>query len=226
MTSILLRHHPTRPQLFAYTENLVDKRAPVSAKIAAHVAACQPCLAQVQAMRASLEVTTSAPDLQPSPESACDILVAARNERFALQHRRSPSATFSPLLRGLAYAAALVLVGALCFNLALGKGLPTLQATAISPAAAPPSHSSPEAIRKATADIQTFAAVVASPSRHPQNLLEHERRRALHALTADLAAAHEALARNPGCARATRIINTNLQRQAQALRTLYVERTL
>jgi hypothetical protein len=43
------------------------------------------------------------------------------------------------------------------------------------------------------------------------------------ALHADRTAALAALKRNPGCARASRLVTANLEREAQALRTLYVE---
>jgi hypothetical protein len=76
-------------------------------------------------------------------------------------------------------------------------------------------------------EIHTLAAAVGSRPSVPRNLREWQQTRAVLALDADLAAARAALQRNPGCERASRVVNSNIQRQAQALKTLYyVERSL
>ena len=64
------------------------------------------------------------------------------------------------------------------------------------------------------------------PSKQPPTLNELEHRRTASAISADIEAARAALARNPGCDRARRVVESNLQRQAQALKAVYVERSL
>jgi hypothetical protein len=84
---------------------------------------------------------------------------------------------------------------------------------------------SPETLSKATADIEALASAVSGPSKNPPSARELERRRAVMALNKDFEAARAALERNPGCERARKVMDTNLQRQAQTLRSLYAERS-
>jgi predicted outer membrane protein len=130
------------------------------------------------------------------------------------------------LIKGLANAAAVVLVSAVCFGVALGTTSPKPDAQPLAAKPVGDSGLSPEAILKAKAEIQALAEAVSAPSRKPPSVWELERRRAVHALNDDIEAAQAALERNPGCQRASRMVDANLQRQAQALRALYLERSL
>ena len=226
MSRLNLRHHPSKHDLLAYAESLVDRNVPISAKLAAHVASCGSCLADARQMRACLEVIASSPDLVPSRELTSKILLAAQNRRSVTSRRGPRAIGFAALLRGLAYSTAILVVGFLSFAAAIGRGAPAPAPQSLASTPAPDSRLSPEAIRKATAEIQSLAAAVSFSPSHRRTPIEQEHRRALYSLSNDLAAAQEALARNPGCLRASRLVHMNLQRQAQTLRTLYVERSL
>jgi anti-sigma factor RsiW len=220
-----MKRHPGKHELMAYAESLVDKGATVSAAIGGHLAGCAACQAEAEVMRRSLAFVRQAPDLEPSSEFTARLLLAAQAERQAQQRRAARPVTL-PLLKGLAYAAAVVLVSALCFGAALGVTSSKPDAQPLVAKHVADSGLSPEAILKAKAEIQTLAEAVNVPSRKPPSVWELERRRAVHALKDDIEAAQAALERNPGCLRASRVVDANLQRQAQALRALYLERSL
>jgi len=88
------------------------------------------------------------------------------------------------------------------------------------------SASNQDALQRTAEEVRTLAAAVRSVSDRPQTPREREHRRAAALLDADIAAARQALQRNPGCERAEAIVNANLQRQAETLRALYLERSL
>lgn len=212
----------------AYAENLVDGRNPISVQMGGHISNCPACAAEVEAMRFSCTLMRSAPALEPSSDFAAQLLLAARNERRIVEAHRLRNSVVSAA-KGIGYAAGFVIVCAVCFGLAINRGT-AADAVQASVAAASQAIAeaapSPEAIRRATAEVQTLTAAVCSSTREPANLWEREHRRAVSALGADIEAAKQALERNPGCARARRIMDTTLQRQAQTLKTLYVERSL
>jgi hypothetical protein len=86
---------------------------------------------------------------------------------------------------------------------------------------------SPEEIHKTAVEVSTLAEAVGSRGDTVRlSLEERQHRRTVLALDADLSAALVALRENPGCRRAGDLVNANLQRQAQALKKLYVERSL
>ena len=228
--------HPGKYELLAYAESLTDDCSSISVRIAGHVARCPRCQAEVEGARTSLSVLRLSPDVDPSDDSTLRLLKAAREERRRFQQQQAARSTAWTVLKGLGYAAGILVVSALCFGVALGSS-----GQGIAPAAARISvhntgvmarqdveqdQPSPEALRKTTAEIQALVAAVNAPSKNPPSALELERRRAVSALNKDLEAARSALARNPGCERALRVMDSNLQRQAQALRTLYAERSL
>jgi hypothetical protein len=221
-----MKRHPGKHALFDYAEGLVDRRATISAKIGGHVAGCAICQAEVKTICASLEFGRTAPQLEPLNEFTARLLLAAQNERRVLMARRARRPVAFPVLKGLGYAAGLLVVSALCFGAALGNGSQTTHALMMTANKhAGDTGLSPEAVRKATAEIQALAAAVSLPSKKA-SVWELERRRAVHALNTDIEAARAALARNPGCQRASRLVDVNLQRQVQTLRDLYVERSL
>jgi len=220
-----MKRHPNKQELLAYAESCVDGHA-VSALVGGHVAACSSCAAEVTAMRSSLEYVAEATDLEPSSEFTAGLLLAAKQERATVQAARVRRSTWA-LTRGAAYAATLLLVAALSFGFALDTGATPAQAR-LTPQ---PVHlaepvSNPETVRRMAAEIQTLAAALGASSATPRSPWELERRRAASTQSADIAAARAALARNPGCVRASRLMDANLERLPRTLKALYVERSL
>ncbi len=232
-----MKHHPSRFELLAYAESLVDGHT-LSAHTAKHLSGCAVCKAEVEAIRQSLAFVSHPEPLEPSESLTQGILQAARIERRALQQKRAKRSIVG-VLKGGACAAGIVLVAAVSFGAALNsvalngagqkneslRGAEARSAAPIVAARSLDEGPSPEAIRTATARIETLAAAVRLPSAAP-SLWEIEQRRAASALSTDLAAAKAALERNPGCARATRVVNSNLERLPQTLKALYLERSL
>ncbi len=218
--------HPTKKELMAFTEGQMEGR--ISAKTARHVTKCKRCSGEVKGMRTSLEFMVEAPELAASEGLTSSILTAARRERRAVRMARSRRRVVFGVVKGLACAAAIVLVAAVSFRGALGASQGRhagriAQETSRKIAKAP----SPEEIRKTAVDISTLAEAVGSRGdASAQSLEERQHRRTVLALDADLSAALVALRENPGCRRAGDLVNANLQRQAQALKRLYVERSL
>jgi len=218
--------HLSRQELMAYAENLVDGGTPICARTAKHVTACPPCTGEVEAMRASLKYVASSRDIEPSSEFTAQLLLAAQKERAALARHPARRAAVAAV-KGLACAAGIVLVTALCFSMALNSATVAAESQAAAPAVRNlDTGPSPEAIRKATAEIQTLMAAVSTPSRRPQSPWEIAQRRTVSALGADIEAARAALERNPGCVRASRMVGANLERLPETLKALYVERSL
>lgn len=226
-----LRLHPMRRQLVAYAESLVDPGTPVSAQIGAHVAQCRQCAEEVRAIRASLEFTAAAPGLEPSRNLTGEILRSARRERNAAKQQRQETSRIGAFLRGFTFLGATAAVAVLVFGFFLREAIPAqpariAPAPATATASAAPAMPSAESLQKTAAEVRALAAAMREvPDRAPSPL-ELRQRRAVQAMDADIAAALTALERNPGCVRASHIVNANLQRQAQTLRNLYVERKL
>ena len=86
-----MKSHPRKHELMDYAENLVDNRAAISARMAAHIAACPACLAEVEAIRTSLEFARNAPEIEPSNDLTAQILIAARDARRAGGRVRRPA---------------------------------------------------------------------------------------------------------------------------------------
>jgi len=218
--------HPRKHELMGYAESLAGKGGALSVKIGAHVAGCKSCQAEVEGMRESLEFVHTAPELEPSPDFTTQMLLAAKAERQNLEKRRARQALLS-VAKGLSYAAGILIVGSVCFGAALtGNSDQDSTVHAAVKQNTPDNAASPEMLRKAAVEVQTLAAALSFQPKNPPGPWEIEYRRAIEALGTDIEAAKAALERNPGCSRATRMINSHLQRQAQTLRALYVERSL
>ena len=229
-TDYRIIRHPARHQLIAYAESMVDRRVSVSAPLAAHITACAQCAAEVKAIRLSLEFAESAPELEPSQQLMAQILMEAKKTRQVMvQQRRGATAIMA--VRAFAYAAALVAVAGVSFSLAVSDttlpGQQSLTAVApLTPAAKPTADPAIQALR-AAAEVQTLSATAVDlAERGPQNVREREHLRAVSVMGADLMKAQQALALNPGSVRATHVVHTSLQRQAETLRQLYAERAL
>jgi hypothetical protein len=217
--------HPGKYELLSYAESLTEERSTISVRIAGHVAQCPACQAEVEAMRSSLFVLRLIPDIDPSDDSTLRLIKAARDERRRSQHRTAPSGART-VLKGLGYAAGILLVSALCFGAALVSRGPIEAPVAAAPVLnVELSQASPESLSKATADIEALASAVSGPSKNPPSARELERRRAVTALSKDFEAARAALASGVPFERARKVMDANLQRQAQTLRSLYAERS-
>ena len=120
------------------------------------------------------------------------------------------------------------MVAIVVFGLALrGAGpAPVPRHTAAVSTETTVAESPTESLSKTVDEVQTLAAAVRAGHGKAPSPEEWVHRRVVSAMDADIAAAVAALERNPGNVRASHIVHANLERQAQALRSLYVERTL
>lgn len=216
--------HPTKYELTEYAEALADGK-PMPARIAGHVTSCASCKAEAEALSESFTFLASAPMLECAPGSAEQILMAASRVR---QTQRAKGRFFRRafvVAKGLACAAGIVLVAAWVFTTSLDEPaspIPAASSPAPSRIAAQPGPSAEELQRKAS-EIESLASAVNAQSAAPVSPWERQHRQMVMALQADRTAAFAALQRNPGCDRASRLVTANLEREAQVLRTLYVE---
>lgn len=226
-----MRLHPSRRNLFLFAESKRDGR-PISAAIARHVAGCERCARETAGMEASLAFTSEARALEPSSALTASILAAGRQEREAARRRRIGRRAAMGLCRGLAFAAGMAAMCAGAVRVALLEpadgGAETVRGAAASAAewAGEAGPASQEAVRKATWEIEELAAALDETPAVAASPTERLHWRAATMLSDDLSLAMSALERNPGCARASRLVDLSLQRQADTLRRLYVERAL
>jgi len=104
---------------------------------------------------------------------------------------------------------------------------PSAATIAALPAPAAPQESlSADALSRKADEVGALSAAVRSTPRDPGSPERMQRLRAVTAVASDLAAALKALERNPGSARATHVVYTSLQRQADSLREYYIDRNL
>ncbi len=209
-------------------EIMVDRRAAVPQQLAAHVSACPWCAKEFRAMRASLEFMRAAPALKANPANTQQTLLHARQMRDQRTQREQRRMRWLQFSEGVACAAVLLLLAAGVFSIALQEAAPVKPPVAQPQVQAAVTDPGPtiESIRQAAAEVKTLSEAVRLASETPEDAHAREHRRALRAMDADVSAALTALERNPGCARAASIADANLKRQAQALRSLYLERTL
>jgi len=194
----------------------------VDAAYAVHVAGCAACASEVQAIRQTLEIVRRTPQLEPSPDLTAEILVRARGERQN-PHAFEPRRKSVRLAMAWAMAAGLVLAAGLGVY-GHGGRVPARTPLLVSKAAASVSSAEAERWTKTVTEVRSLAAAVRAPiEATPREIAQ---RRAVQAMDKDIAAALAALERNPGCVRASHIVQSNLERQAQTLRNLYAARNL
>ena len=222
--------HPSKQELMAYAEGLVDAQAAFAGPVARHVHACRRCAAEVADMRRSLRTLAEAPDLAPAAGAAEEILLAARQARAALTAgRAAPRATaLQSALKGLAYAATLVLVAGLSFWSAIREPRAEASAAANGAAlyAAVPLPTEPDAVHEAAMQVQALTDALAARREPPASYADLARLRAVLRLDADISEAMAALEVNPANEQARRLVDVNRRRQAETLRRLYAERSL
>ena len=220
----VMQRHPKRDVLMAHAESLVDSQATVCANVAAHVASCPRCAEEVQAIRASLDFVASAGTLEVPSDLAPQILMRIKSRDVTVPVKRSWN---------FAYAAVLLLMFGLAFLIVQQPALEdTAQDTASNATAlqdieqmatvGPPI----DAAQRILNEVRTLSNVVWHSAETTLSPEEQERRRAVDTLDADISAALDALKRNPGSERAAKVVLANLTKQAEMLRTLYVERNL
>ena len=227
--TITLRRHPSRQELVAYAENLVDQRTAISAPMARHIASCKHCAQEVKAVRNSLIFTASAPKPQPSQDLTKRILLQARHLRYEEQRRQRFRTRLRTTFQGAAYAAILLVIAGVVFGAALGNedGATFVNAERKVAASQPAQDPvlSAENMQKTLDEVQALATAM-RPTGQQGNAAEAHYRRVYTALETDVNAIMQALERNPGYAQANHMLYANLQRQAQTLRSLYKEREL
>ncbi|MFO7975282.1 MAG: hypothetical protein R6V12_11680 [Candidatus Hydrogenedentota bacterium] len=217
--------HPTQCELTQYAEALVDGK-PLPARIGGHIASCPACKKEVETIRASFSFLAKAPTLEGTPGSTEEILARARQIRNSRRKQHRILRNSFMLAKGLACAACVVLVAAWVFSAALGEPAVdqfTTTATGTGRLVADSTLPSAEELQRKASEIHSLASAVNAQADAPASPWERQHRQMVVALHADRTAALAALKRNPGCARASRLVTANLEREAQALRTLYVE---
>ncbi|MCP4641971.1 MAG: hypothetical protein GY851_16130 [bacterium] len=221
-----MRLHPSRQDLMAHAEALEGGHR-ISAEMARHLSHCATCTADVEGMRQSLQFVASAPALEPRSQLTNQILAAARSERRAERRAHSRVKNVVVVAKGLAFAAGLVIVSTMSFRTALGDssraGANVFEAVAVDNVG---DSASQDALLKAASEVRTFAAAVGAREFKPSSVEEWCYARTVLAVNADLTAVRAALQLNPDSERANQLMSANLHRQAQALKTLYVERSL
>lgn len=220
---------PRHDQVLAYAESLVDGK-PMPVKVAGAIANDQHATEELRAIRSSLEVVAKAPELEPSDALTRAILLEARRMRQPEQQRtlRYISAWrgffYGTLFSAVVVSASLVVFGmALRSPAAMGVSQPAATLAALP---APQESLSADALTRKADEVEALSAAVRTAPRDPGSPERMQRLRAVTAVDSDLAAALKALERNPGSARATHVVYTSLQRQADSLREYYVDRNL
>ena len=226
------KKHPSKVELLGYAGSLAG-RAPLAASIGAHLTACKKCAAEVDAMSASLAFVAEAPALEVSSELTSRILVVARSERpakaGALQRLWNPRRAAGLCAYAMAAACVALLSAAPVFlGYTDSAHVPERQAAANVPAliAASAETAPRNELLAILSEVEVLANAVRASFVRPQNAAERIRQRTVNAMDAEISAALAALERNPGCVRATQLVQNNLERQAETLRELYAGRSL
>jgi hypothetical protein len=221
-------------ELLEYASSL-SGRGLLVASIGAHLTSCKKCTTEVDAMRRSLDFVAAAPALDVSSELSARIMAGARRElrvqpnplRSLLQPRRALAlcAYLAAVLVVAAVSAAPVWLG-YAETAQRASGLQTIAQPAPVLESFPGQPSTLNEYLALASEVEVLANAVRSSFSRPQSAAERIRQRAVTALDAEIEAALGALERNPGCARATQLVQANLERQAETLRALYAERSL
>jgi hypothetical protein len=218
-----MQRHPVKHELLSYAECHVGGR-PIPADLGGHVARCQSCSAEVKGMVATLRVASKAAGLEPSRDFTNRVLMAAKQERIVTRRNRSRMRSALAVAKMAGYAATLLFVSAVWFSVASSDAAPgavTPRVDAVPQVAQ--ATPSPEEMRIAAAQAETFAAAaLGAMDGRPSSLWELQQRREAAALNADLMEVLSALEKNPGLARASNLMTTTLQRQANNWKALYL----
>lgn len=97
--------HPTRAQLILYAESILEGKGPIYSGIGRHIANCQQCRQEVEAIKTSLKFFNSRATTEPPKELTYEIIKNARDisqkrkfERSAFRYRKPVVTTICCLL--------------------------------------------------------------------------------------------------------------------------------
>ena len=223
-----MTRHPSKNDLFAYAEALRRGQPAIEAAVARHVKGCAACHREVGGIVRTLRVASAAPSLEPSKHFTAELMRRAQTQRQTQSRRAGLARAWAGWAKGLTYAACLALFAGLWFGGASGPvGYSGGERT---PPAAPAlmlGSDSTHDLDRATERVDSLSRAVARErARRGGSGWEAEYRRAVGILDADLEAALAAMQRNPGYARTNDLVHTNLERQVQTLKSLYLGRNL
>lgn len=207
----------------SYAEAAIDGQSVICAATATHVADCPQCEAEVSQIQTSLSSLDTARELQPTRQFTAKILLASQHERRLMEqsHRRRAAVITTGKVTVLATVVTVVAWAAVQ---SAGDADATVSAQPASvQAALLADFLNSDHVRQAAYEVQTLGpAVLARTS--PRTYTEWAKLRAVKNLDRGLSDALAALEQNPRSVRAGQMVYSNLQQQAEALRSLYIER--
>jgi len=229
-----MKRRPNRGQMLDYAESLVDHK-PLPAHVAGAIKRNDDAATEVDAIRETLAFMAEVPELEPSNDLTRAILLearAARQPKRQAAYRRASA--LQAVVRGTVYTAAMSFVCLVVFSAAVYQPATDAATATDSPAqamevraAATPGMLTPGLLQQKAREVRTLTAVVGRESGDASTSpIEWRHLRSVSAVDNDITAALEALERNPGGERATKIVYSSLERKAESLREFYVDRNL
>lgn len=219
-----LQPHLSHKALLDYAERLVDGTHAMPAA-ARHVARCAKCRGELNAKARSLRFASKAGAVEPSRDLTARILLAAKSHQRHREVRRHRVALYAVRVGA---AAAILLVAAILVQPDVTAPAPAVAAPVIeeTPFSAKPSVSAVPVSAPSAEEELLERAVLSAPYWQPKSAREQAQLRAIQAMDSDISEAMALYRRNPGLARAAEVVNTNRKRQSEAMKELFVERTL
>ncbi len=222
-----LQSHPSRSDLVRHAESMLGQGRRISAMVAGHVATCEHCQVEVDAIQSTLTVAETPDALEPSREFHARLLLAARQERAAVQQSNVTMFMRRARLRKVSYTACVLIVMGIAYGfveytrtISSDPGVLT-----DSQGVMDASVLSLDTLREASAVEILLSNVVMAEDRLPQSSWEAERRRAVMTWNDEIDDALEAFENNPACVRAKVMVNRNREYLGETLKTIYVERS-
>lgn len=213
----------------ACAEALVDGRAPLPSRTAAHVACCERCRAEVESIRASLVLVHRVGAIEPSREFTATVLLAAKSRQREIPKLRRRYERLEAAARVCGYAGALAALASVAFVLVAfpPQGRPDLVQANHGPETLPAAPSFAAADRDSRRDDEEILRQAAlAPSGGPVDDYERQYWRAVSAFDEDISEGLAALKNNPFSIRASRIVELNRQRRTETLKTIVLEKNL
>lgn len=219
-----LQPHLSHKALLDYAERLVDGTHAMPAA-ARHVARCAKCRQEVNAKARSLRFAAMAGAVAPSRDLTARILLAAKSHQRHREVRRHRVALYAVRFSA---AAAVLLVTAVIVQRDVAAPAPAVAAPVFDEAFNNPKPTiSAVPVSAPSAEEELLErAVLSAPYWQPKSAREKAQLRAIQAMDSDISEAMALYRRNPGLARAAEVVNSNRKRQSEAMKELFVERTL
>lgn len=221
--------HPTRTQLIAYAEALVDGRGPIFSGIARHLAECPQCSAEVEAICSSLRFLNSAPKIEPPKELSLEILKRAREQKRKVEQNSIPVKKHSKLLTAVCISIWLI-IGYILFGISYNPSLfennpgsPNMFMQMASPKDQPTIEKNKE--KDVWHEIELLGSALTPVFRNSPGYSSRQLR-SVSIIDRELECAQSALRKNPTCARANEILQKGVRQKAELLRQIYLERVL